>query len=74
MSTPEEDKKYKKKRQLTVFSGLGFEIIGLMLGSVFIGKGIDEALETDGLAIVILIILSFIVWLYHVIHMAKKVM
>jgi F0F1-type ATP synthase assembly protein I len=74
LKTPEEERKYKKKRQLTVFSGLGFEVIGLMLGSVFMGRQIDDYLDTGGLAIVILIILSFIVWLMHVIHMAKKVM
>ena len=74
MKRPEDQKNYKKKQKLTVFAGLGFEVIGLMLGSVFVGKSLDSYFQTGGLAVVILILLSFIVWLYHVIHMSKKVM
>lgn len=72
MKSRKRSKNYKQKQQLAVFSGLGFEIVGMMIGSVVVGKVIDSYLQTKGISVVIMIILSLMVWLYHVIYMWEK--
>ena len=72
MNKRNRSKNYKQKQQLAVFSGLGFEIVGMMIGSVVVGKVIDSYLQTKGISVVIMIILSLMVWLYHVIYMWEK--
>jgi len=64
----------KQKQQLMVFAGLGFEVVGLMMGSVVIGSVVDDYMKWQGTATMVLIILSFILWLYHIIFMAKKIL
>lgn len=67
-----DPKKEAKKKQMTVFAGLGFEVISLMFGSVIIGRVLDNYFGTRGPAVISLVIMSFCLWIYHVIVMSKK--
>ena len=58
--------------KLIVFIGLGFEITGLIVGSVLLGQLLDSNFETKGLITSGLILLSFVTWVVHMIRMLKK--
>jgi len=67
-----DPKAQERKKQITIFAGLGFEIISLMFGSVIIGRVLDSYFETRGISVISMVILSFCLWIYHVIVMSKK--
>lgn len=55
-----------------IFMGLGFELVGLVLGCIYIGGVIDEHMGWGGYASVSLILISTIGWLVHLIIILKK--
>lgn len=57
-----------------VFAGLGMEIIGMMIGSVFIGQEIDKLVGWPGYSVIVLVLASFGVWVWHIIAISKKFM
>lgn len=57
---------------LAVFTGIGFEIVALILAAVWIGGHIDRHFELKGVGTIVMIILVTIVWMFHVFVMLKK--
>ena len=57
-----------------VFAGLGMEIIGMMIGSVIIGGEIDKIMKWPYYSIIVLVLASFGVWVWHIIAISKKFM
>lgn len=55
-----------------VFSALGFELVGIMIGCLLLGQWLDHRYETKGLAMIGLSILGLAGWLIHVIQLAKS--
>ncbi len=60
-------------KKYLIFMGMGFEITGLIVGSVFIGKALDQTYQTKGLFVVGLIVLSLAGWLARVIFLLTKI-
>ena len=60
------------KNKGIIFAGIGFELVGLILGAVYIGGILDEKLKLNGLGISAAIILVFASWLWHLIILLKK--
>ncbi len=57
-----------------VFAGLGMEIIGMMIGSVIVGREVDKLTGWPGYSVIFLVLASFGVWVWHIIAIAKKFM
>lgn len=55
-----------------VFISMGFEIVGLIVGSFFLGNLIDTKYQTKGLAFVFLSLACLIGWLVRVIWLVNK--
>jgi len=53
--------------------GMGFELVGLVLASVYFGGMIDEKFNLGGLGLVGLCMMSLIGWMIHLIQLAKQV-
>lgn len=56
-----------------IFAGIGFELIGLIIGSVFFGEYLETKWSTRGLWVAGLILLSLVGWMIHLIYMLKSV-
>lgn len=60
-------------KKYLIFMSMGFEIVGLILGSYFIGIELDKKYNTDGLIFVGLSFACLIGWLVRVIWMINKI-
>ena len=48
-----------------VFIVLGAEAVIILLGCIFLGQKVDEALNTQGKALIFMVILGLIGWFVH---------
>jgi F0F1-type ATP synthase assembly protein I len=55
-----------------VFAAMGFELVGIMIGCLFLGQWMDHRFGTKGLAMIGFSVLGLAGWLVHVIQMAKS--
>lgn len=60
-----------KKNKAIVFTAMGFELIGIILGCIYIGQYIDNRFGTKGLALVGFSVLGLVGWLVHIIRLLK---
>lgn len=59
-------------RRGMVFMGLSFELVGLILGCLYIGSLIDKELGWSGYATAGLAVLGMAGWLIHLVSLLKK--
>lgn len=59
-------------REMAVFISIGFELVGLLVGSAYLGMYLDEKSGTTGLWVGGLCVASLIVWLIHVLFMLNS--
>lgn len=60
------------KNKYLIFTVMGVELVGLILGSLFLGRYLDDHLKTQGLIMVALSLLSLAGWLFHIVILAKS--
>ena len=63
-----------QKRKGLIFSGMGIELVVLILGGAKIGSIIDSTYELNGLGQAGMIILVMAAWFYHLVIMLQKFM
>ena len=61
----------KKKRGL-VFIGMGFELLGLILTALYLGKYVDDQYELNGLCIALFSFLALIIWVFHLVILTRQ--
>ena len=61
-----------KTNKYLVFTAMGFELVGLILGSVYVGQILDSKYELKGLGMVGLSMLALAGWIFHIVQLAKK--
>lgn len=62
-----------KNNRYIVFTAMGFELVGLMLAAVFIGKKIDDQYGLKGLGLIALSVLALAGWLVHIVALVKQI-
>ena len=62
-----------KSNRYLIFSAMGIELVGLMVGALYLGQSLDARFQTKGLAMIALSILCLAGWLFQIVVMAKKV-
>lgn len=55
-----------------IFMGMGFELVGLVIGCIYLGSVIDERFQWRGYATVGLIVISMVGWIVHLIVLLKR--
>jgi F0F1-type ATP synthase assembly protein I len=55
-----------------VFAGVGFELVGLIVVSVYAGEYLEQIKQTKGLWVAGLILLSLVGWMIQLVYMLKK--
>ncbi|MEI7972791.1 MAG: hypothetical protein WCH11_00320 [Bdellovibrio sp.] len=56
-----------------VFTGIGFELIGLIVLGVWIGKELENIKPFGGLWVAICILTAFVLWFIHLLVLLKRV-
>ena len=54
-----------------VFAGIGFELVGLIIASVYAGEYLEIIKPTKGLWVAGLILVSLVGWMIHLLAMLK---
>ena len=54
--------------------GMGFELVGLILGGLYVGSQIDKEMKWPGYAVAGAMGIALIGWFIHLIFMMKKFM
>lgn len=62
-----------KKNKYIIFTAMGFELVGLIVAAVILGKMVDDHYQTKGLALISFSVLSLAGWLTHIIALAKSI-
>lgn len=57
-----------------VFVGMGFELLGLILGGLFIGTIIDKEMDWPGYGLATCVVAGLISWMYHLVYMLRRFM
>jgi hypothetical protein len=57
-----------------VFLGMGFELLGLILGGLYLGKAIDEQMGWPGYGVALLVVVCMVSWMIHLIFLLKRFM
>ena len=60
------------KSKYLVFVGIGFELVGIILVMVYIGRLVDESYGTKGLGLALFPMIGLVGWIAHVIQLTKK--
>ncbi len=62
------------KDKRLIFMGIGFELVGLVIGSVYFGGILDAHFGWEGMGVAGLIVLTFLGWMFHFIVLIKRFM
>ncbi|MBT4760199.1 MAG: hypothetical protein HOO06_00755 [Bdellovibrionaceae bacterium] len=57
-----------------VFIGLGFELLVLVLGGLYIGEKVDQIYDLGGYGVLIVLAACLISWTVHFVFLIKKFM
>jgi len=57
-----------------IFMGIGFELVGLIIGAWAVGSAVDKHFHWNGYGVATFIIAVMIGWIYHLIILLKKFM
>lgn len=64
--------KIDMKGPLAVFFGLGFEVVALIVGAVYVGSFLDERYALNGVGTLALILLATAGWMLHVFVLLRQ--
>ena len=54
-----------------IFVGIGFELIALIILSIFVGEALETKWPTKGLWVAGLILFSLVGWMVHLVYLLK---
>lgn len=57
-----------------VFVGMGFELLGVTLGALYLGEIVDKHYGLNGIGTAGLCLLVLVGWLYHLVILLKRYM
>lgn len=60
------------KNKLLVFTGIGFEAVGVVMASVMLGQWLDNTFAFKGLFTIIFSFVGLGGWFAHVVFLVKK--
>lgn len=59
-------------KKYLIFASIGFELVGMMVASIYLGQAIDEHYQTKGLGLIALMFIALASWLTHVILLLRR--
>lgn len=61
-----------KSGKYLIFASMGFELVGLIVGGVYLGQILDKEFGTKGLLLMSITIVSLIGWFIHLLFLLKR--
>jgi hypothetical protein len=61
-------------KKAAIFMGIGFELVGLILGAWVIGRVVDNYFHWNGYGVATFVVVVMLGWMYHLIVLLKKFM
>lgn len=61
-------------KKAAIFMGIGFELLALVMGALFLGREIDRYFAWPGYGVAFTVISVMAGWIYHLIILLKKFM
>lgn len=52
--------------------GLGFELVGLILGGLYLGQALDDHYGTRGIMVLVILVSCLVSWFIHLIFLLKR--
>lgn len=62
-----------KPNRYLVFMGLGFELVGLIIGGLYLGQLLDAQMGTRGIMVLVILVSCLVSWFIHLIFLLKRV-
>ena len=57
-----------------VFMGMGFELLGVILGGLYVGDLLDKQMSWPGYGTAGVVVACLVSWMVHLVYMLKKFM
>ncbi len=57
-----------------VFIGMGFELLGLILGGLYLGQIVDKAMGWPGYGLAMIVVACLVSWIVHLVFLLKRFM
>jgi F0F1-type ATP synthase assembly protein I len=61
-----------KSQKFAVFIGIGFELVGIILVCIYLGKATDDYFGTKGIGLALMPIVGLIGWIVQIVILTKK--
>ena len=61
------------KNKYIVFIGMGVELVGLVLGSLYVGKLVDDYFSAKGVITILTLLLCLVSWFVHFLYLVKRI-
>lgn len=58
--------------KLLIFSAMGMELVGAVLGAVWLGRWLDDEYDLKGAGVLILSIAALVGWLIHIVVLLRR--
>lgn len=59
-------------KKYLIFASIGFELVGIVIASIYLGQIIDKTYQTRGLALIALMFIGLASWLIHVLLLLRR--
>ncbi|MBC7371844.1 MAG: AtpZ/AtpI family protein [Bdellovibrionaceae bacterium] len=56
-----------------IFTSIGFELVGIMVASIYLGQLIDDHYKTRGVALIVLMFTGLASWFIHLIFLIRRI-
>jgi hypothetical protein len=55
-----------------IFVGIGFELVGTIMGGYYIGGFVDQKMGWNHVCSVVLILILFVTWFIHLLYLLRR--
>jgi len=62
-----------KPNRYMIFISMGIELVGLVLGSLWVGQVLDQQFQTKGIMVVFFAVAGLASWFVHLIYLLKRI-
>ncbi len=62
-----------KPNRYLIFMTMGFELVGLILGAIYVGQILDKQFGTGGIILIFMTLACMVSWMIHLMFLLKRI-